>query len=129
MVVGALRRLPHPLVEPLRIVADKDTPLAGLDAVEDDFGGLRARSLAVFWMSASDIFEVSMFMPCKRCRVARRSFGVSAALPFWITRELATIEVPIWPGITTEHLMCGALRRRSLISASVKPFTANLAAE
>ena len=34
----------------------------------------------------------------------------------------------MWPGITTEHLMCGALSLRSLISASVKPFTANLAA-
>ena len=38
------------------------------------------------------------------------------------------MSVPMWPGITTEHLMCGALSRRSLISASVKPFTANLAA-
>ena len=36
-------------------------------------------------------------------------------------RELETIEVPIWPGITTEHLMCGAFRRRSLIRASVNP--------
>jgi hypothetical protein len=44
-------------------------------------------------------------------------------------RVLARIEVPIWPGITTEHLMCGALIRRSVISASVKPFTANFAAE
>ena len=69
-----------------------------------------------------------MFMPCSRCRAASRSLDVSAALPFWITRELATIEVPMWPGMTTEHLMCGALRRRSLISASVNPFTANLAA-
>jgi len=31
--------------------------------------------------------------------------------------------------MTTEHLICGALIRRSVISASVKPFTANFAAE
>src|SRR5437660_6359365 len=39
------------------------------------------------------------------------------------------MEVPIWPGMTTEHLMCGALIRRSVISASVNPLTANFAAE
>jgi hypothetical protein len=42
---------------------------------------------------------------------------------------LARIEVPIWPGMTTEHLMCGALIRRSVINASVNPLTANFAAE
>jgi len=31
--------------------------------------------------------------------------------------------------MTTEHLMCGALILRSVISASVKPLTANFAAE
>jgi hypothetical protein len=41
------------------------------------------------------------------------------------SRVLARIEVPIWPGMTTEHLMCGALICRSVISVSVKPFTAN----
>ena len=46
----------------------------------------------------------------------------------WTLRELVTIEVPMWPGMTTEHLMCGAFMRRSVCSASVKPFTANLAA-
>jgi hypothetical protein len=30
---------------------------------------------------------------------------------------------------TTEHLMCGALIRRSVINASVNPLTANFAAE
>ncbi len=49
-------------------------------------------------------------------------------MPVCTLRELETIEVPIWPGITTEHLMCGALSLRSVISASVNPFTANLAA-
>jgi hypothetical protein len=33
---------------------------------------------------------------------------------------LGRIEIPIWPGMTTEHLMCGALIRRSVISASAK---------
>jgi hypothetical protein len=42
--------------------------------------------------------------------------------------ELITIEVPMWPGITSETLRCGAFNRKSLIRASVKPFTANLAA-
>ena len=39
-----------------------------------------------------------------------------------------TIDVPMWPGITTDAFRCGALMRKSVISASVKPFTANLAA-
>jgi hypothetical protein len=39
------------------------------------------------------------------------------------------MEVPIWPGMTTEHLICGALICRSAISASVNPLTANFAAE
>ena len=36
--------------------------------------------------------------------------------------------VPMWPGMTTDTLMCGALSLKSLISASLKPFTANFAA-
>ena len=52
----------------------------------------------------------------------------SGLVPNCTLRELATIEVPMWPGMTTEHLMCGAFTRRSVMSASVKPFTANLAA-
>ncbi len=52
----------------------------------------------------------------------------SDSLPLWILRELATIDVPMCPGITTEHLMWGALIRRSVIRASEKPFTANFAA-
>ena len=42
--------------------------------------------------------------------------------------ELIAIPVPMWPGITSDTLMCGALLRKSLTSASVKPFTANFAA-
>jgi len=66
-----------------------------------------------------------------RARICASSLGVKSgeSWPAWILRELVTIEVPIWPGITTEHLMCGAFRRRSACSASLKPFTANFAAE
>ena len=42
--------------------------------------------------------------------------------------ELNTIDVPMCPGITTDTRTCGALSRRSVISASLKPFTANFAA-
>src|SRR5260370_38059264 len=52
----------------------------------------------------------------------------SESVAYCTFREFDMIEVPIWPGITTEHLICGALSRRSLIKASVNPFTANLAA-
>src|SRR5262249_57613155 len=45
-----------------------------------------------------------------------------------VLAELITIEVPMWPGITTDTLMCGAFSLKSLISASLKPFTANFAA-
>ena len=40
---------------------------------------------------------------------------------------LMTIDVPMCPGITSETFTCGALMRKSLTSASVKPFTANFA--
>ena len=44
------------------------------------------------------------------------------------TRALfATMSVPTWPGITTTTRTPGALVRRSSISASEKPLTANLA--
>ena len=80
---------------------------------------------------ASSVIAVT-FIPWafRRARTAAISGALMASLsvPRWMRRELAAIEVPIWPGITTEHLMCGALTRRSAISASVKPFTANLAA-
>ena len=42
--------------------------------------------------------------------------------------ELMAMDVPMCPGITTDTPTCGALIRRSLMSASVKPLTANLAA-
>ena len=34
----------------------------------------------------------------------------------------------MWTGITTAQVTCGVFSRRSVISASVKPLTANLAA-
>jgi hypothetical protein len=42
-------------------------------------------------------------------------------------RLLATIDVPMWPGMTSATLTCGACTRRSSIKASENPFTANLA--
>jgi len=81
-------------------------------------------------MSSSDIVDTSVPLAAMRARayaICRASIA-SESVPPWILRELALIEVPIWPGMTTEHLMCGALMRRSVISASVKPFTANFAA-
>ena len=91
---------------------------------------LRARSQRDLWMSSSDIVRrVDAHALQALARVATSSFGdqrLVAVLDH--ARSSTTIEVPIWPGITTEHLMCGALRRRSLISASVNPFTANFAA-
>ncbi len=43
-------------------------------------------------------------------------------------RVFETIEVPMCPGITTATLTCGAFTRRSSISASENPLTANFAA-
>ena len=37
------------------------------------------------------------------------------------------IDVPIWPGSTTDARRWGALSRKSVMRASVKPRTANLA--
>ena len=47
----------------------------------------------------------------------------------WAVKLFSAIEVPMCPGITTWALTCGACRARSTCSASVKPFTANLAAQ
>jgi hypothetical protein len=117
------------------IVADENSPMAGLDALEDDLCrrlvAEDARAVECDLLDiVIDIGAVSMPMPVRRCRVDRISIGLSCSdsVPLWILPELDTIEVPMWPGITTEHLMWGALSRRSVISASVKPFTANLAA-
>ena len=38
------------------------------------------------------------------------------------------MSVPMWPGMTTAAFTCGAFTRKSVTSASVKPFTANFAA-
>jgi len=66
----------------------------------------------------------STYHICDRARATSVAVISSESLPFCTLRVLAAIEVPIWPGITTEHLTCGALSRRSLIKASVNPFTA-----
>ena len=55
------------------------------------------------------------------------SSGISFGSRPRIRAELMMIEVPMWPGITTDTLTCGAFTRKSLISASLKPFTANFA--
>ena len=39
------------------------------------------------------------------------------------------MEVPMWPGITTDAARLGAFKAKSVINASVNPFTANLAAQ
>ena len=43
--------------------------------------------------------------------------------------EFATMFVATWPGITTATRTCGACTRKSSMSASENPFTANLAVE
>ena len=142
-VIGALRRLPHALVEPVGVVADQNAPALGLDAIEDDLRGRGRRGRRFLEEAARALggdrpgyprptsAPRRCRMPASRCARLRdlvRRSGASESVPLCTLRELETIEVPIWPGITTEHLMCGALSRRSLISASVNPFTANLAA-
>src|SRR6516225_9803583 len=77
---------------------------------------------------SSDSCETSRPSKANRSRACARpaaSIASDSRSPLWILRVLARIEVPIWPGMTTEHLMCGALIRRSVISASVNPLTAN----
>jgi hypothetical protein len=54
--------------------------------------------------------------------------SIAASLPLRIFREFPLMSVPMRPGMTTEHLMCGAFNERSVIRASLKPFTANFAA-
>ena len=108
----------------MRVLADQDAPAIGLDPVEDDRRRLRRRRrrllagsaarvrATISWMSASTgCGDVEAHRGDARARLrdlparsARRQ-----SLPLCTLRELATIEVPMWPGMTTEHLMCGAL--------------------
>ncbi len=53
----------------------------------------------------------------------------SGSAPPRTRRLLTTMSVPMWPGITTATFTCGAFTRKSSMSASEKPFTANFAAE
>src|SRR5882757_4653883 len=39
-LIGPFRRLPHAFVEAVGVVADQNAPAFGLDAIEDDAGGL-----------------------------------------------------------------------------------------
>ena len=70
--------------------------------------------------------ELARQLVAEGCNVAMCDVSAVAMAE---TKRLCEVEkLPQGLRITTEHLMCGALRRRSLISASVNPFTANLAA-
>ena len=91
----------------------------------------RSRSKYSFWISASDTCDMSRPAADRRARACAISSGLMASdwVWNWIFRELETIDVPICPGMTTEHLIWGAFTLRSVMSASVKPFTANLAAQ
>src|SRR5262245_57051537 len=42
-LIGLLGRRAHHLVDALRVLADENAPTPGLDAIEDDLGGLRGR--------------------------------------------------------------------------------------
>ena len=58
---------------------------------------------------------------------------ISGAIGFpdepWAANVFAMMSVPMWPGITTATFTCGALTRKFSMSASVKPLTANFAAQ
>ena len=88
-----------------------------------------ATSCASAATCSSLIFAASMPFLVRRMRSDWISIWLIAPVPPECTaRELVTIDVPIWPGMTTEHFTCGALSFRSFISDSEKPFTANFAA-
>ena len=108
------------------VLADQDAPALGLDAVEDDLRGLGGRGRRLLEEApralVGELADVGVLTASRRRGPSRRLRGAhlgdapwrvrsSDSLPLWILRELATIEVPMWPGMTTEHLMCGAFRR------------------
>ena len=73
-------------------------------------------------------------MPSGRPRSASRGLKASSSSSVMCSasrpnarNELATMLVPTCPGITTATRTCGAFVRRSSMSASEKPFTANFA--
>ena len=67
-----------------------------------------------------------------RARRSRTRTSCSAVISLgslpWSLAELMAMLVLMWPGMTTDAVSVGALMRKSVMRASVKPLTANLAA-
>src|SRR5438445_575007 len=82
----------------------------------------RSLSATIFWMSSSDRLETSVPIEVMRARAWAICVAsiTSDSVPLWILRELDRIEVPIWPGITTEHLIWGALIRTSAMCVVIR---------
>ena len=71
--------------------------------------------------------SIFRFVAIRRRTTSSSSLFISfGSLPCSLP-ELMTMFVPMCPGITRVAFTCGALRRRSVMSDSVRPFTANFA--
>jgi hypothetical protein len=127
-----LRGGADPIVEKLGSLTDEDAPPLRLHTIKDDgccfgsaYGCVIAETLGKFRQPCPDlIVGKASDVHAPRDEPFARGRYVDRRL-----REFVMMSVPMRPGMTTEHLMCGALSERSVIRASVKPLTANFAAE
>jgi hypothetical protein len=136
-----VRVVAHHAVDDVRVGPDQDAEsaltssrmifAASAALVGASVTNRRARSTCMRSMSASEYFDASRPIEVSRVRICAICAAFSPSASVWVCTlsELSRMPVPICPGMTTDTLMCGAFIRKSAISASVKPFTANFAAE
>ena len=142
-----IRIHPHSMVDRQRVVPKQDAPPAGLDVLQHR--NQTHRSLVEWQRQCKErqcLSEPTCSMIAAACvgvsPTPRRLFDMwslrttsSLSVSSFPARrfasfcEFSAIEVPTKPGMQRKAVRCGALTRKSPISASVNPLTANLADE
>ena len=138
-VVGVLA---HHTVDDVRVGPDQDTEPIGPDTIQDDLRclGRAGRRVGDEAPGTLDVraFDVSIGIflrvaahrgePGADLRNLRGVQPIRIGVCLHLERIVANARVDM-SRMTTDTLIWGAFIRKSAISASVKPFTANLAAE
>ena len=118
--IGAFRVGTHHLVEHVGVVAHQNAPAFFAHAIQDDRGGhfrrgagvvAEVRPICSIMASTCSSEAPSSSMPREdqRLRATSSSAGVicRSSRPVMMRLELMAMEVPMWPGITTDTFTCG----------------------